>query len=285
MPRRGYAILAMVVGRADGRAIDAGGRSSQHPERLQPDVVGPQRRPAVERGAGHRAGRGRLPVARHRQRAGALRRHPVHSAGPAYRTPRSVRSIARHAGRATSGPGSGRTAASCATRAPRPGQLRLERRIRTGDGLAAGAVRSLVVDRDGTIWAGHLGGLFRFSDGRWCEVDGRRAGSGRGPRAARRRRTVGSWSGRRAACSSRTVPRTIAFAARRGGAGAPRSGTRHQRRPRVAPSGGPMACTGSRPASAGAGRSPAPKSAAGSASCTTARDTCGWVPEGRACGA
>ena len=50
-----------------------------------------------------------------------------------------------------------------------PGQLRLEREYGRGDGLTAGAVRSLVVDRDRTIWAGHLGGLFRFSDGRWSK--------------------------------------------------------------------------------------------------------------------
>ena len=50
-----------------------------------------------------------------------------------------------------------------------PGQLRFEREYGKGDGLTAGAVRSLVVDRDGTIWAGHLGGLFRFSDGRWSK--------------------------------------------------------------------------------------------------------------------
>jgi ligand-binding sensor domain-containing protein len=47
------------------------------------------------------------------------------------------------------------------------GRLRLEREYGLGDGLAAGAVRSLAIDPEGSIWAGHLGGLFRVSADRW----------------------------------------------------------------------------------------------------------------------
>lgn len=47
------------------------------------------------------------------------------------------------------------------------GRLRLEREYGLGEGLAAGAVRSLAIDCEGTVWAGHLGGLFRFSADRW----------------------------------------------------------------------------------------------------------------------
>lgn len=48
-----------------------------------------------------------------------------------------------------------------------PGQLALEHQYGPADGLATGAVRAVVADLDASIWAGHLGGLFRFADGRW----------------------------------------------------------------------------------------------------------------------
>lgn len=49
------------------------------------------------------------------------------------------------------------------------GRLGLAREYGPGDGLATGAVRSLAIDRDGRIWAGHLGGLFRFAGDRWSK--------------------------------------------------------------------------------------------------------------------
>jgi signal transduction histidine kinase/ligand-binding sensor domain-containing protein len=47
------------------------------------------------------------------------------------------------------------------------GQIQLDRQYGNDDGLGTGAVRALAADGDGTIWAGHLGGLFRFQQGRW----------------------------------------------------------------------------------------------------------------------
>jgi signal transduction histidine kinase/ligand-binding sensor domain-containing protein len=39
-----------------------------------------------------------------------------------------------------------------------------------GDGLTAGRVTELLEDRQGTVWAGAPGGLFRFRDGKWAAV-------------------------------------------------------------------------------------------------------------------
>ncbi len=48
-----------------------------------------------------------------------------------------------------------------------PGEFALVAAPPTSDGLGTGAVRALAEDRDGTVWLGHLGGLFRYADGRW----------------------------------------------------------------------------------------------------------------------
>jgi signal transduction histidine kinase/ligand-binding sensor domain-containing protein len=48
-----------------------------------------------------------------------------------------------------------------------PGERALVADPASGAGLGAGAVRALAEDRDGTVWLGHLGGLFRYAEGRW----------------------------------------------------------------------------------------------------------------------
>jgi signal transduction histidine kinase/ligand-binding sensor domain-containing protein len=48
-----------------------------------------------------------------------------------------------------------------------PGTVALVENYGVADGLGAGSVRALAADADGSIWAGHVGGLYRFTDGRW----------------------------------------------------------------------------------------------------------------------
>ena len=223
-------------------------------------------------------------MARHRRRARCASTAPASSAGPAHRhRDPCARCSSRRA--ATSGPGSARTAASCTTRAQGAGQLRLERRIRNGRRAGRRRRARLAVDRRRNDLGRSPRRAVPLLRRSMVEVDGRRARARRGPRAAWSMPMGGSWSGPARRARLDDAPTHDAFALDEAGPA--------RRDPvlgiSVDASGAIWRTDGvhgfKARASAGAARSPAPRSAAGSASCTTARATCGWAPEGRACGA
>ncbi len=261
-----------------------GGRSAQRAQRVQPDVVGPQGRIAVERGAGHRPGCRRLPVARHRRRAWSGSTAPASPSRPDRPPGRSVRALlVTRAGDLWAGlgeyggvlryrrvgPGEFALVADPARRR-RPGR---RGRARAGrgprrHGVARPSRRPLPLRRRAlaiVAWR-RVSSTTRSTR---CVVDARGrliAGTRHGVRMARRQR------------SPRFHHRGPGRTARRHRAGP-------ERRRRAATSGGPTACTASRGASPIGARCGRPRSPAARGCCTTAPATCGSAPAGRACGA